>query len=464
MKPNLKDVTLVCVDCTKKSFLGERAMNKSLEQCDFGAVKLLSDRTKTLPIGTVSTMDEYSSFCIRELHKHFSTSHCLVVQHDGYVLNGAAWSDEFLKYDYIGAPWGGCNLVGNGGFSLRSKRLLEACSRINDHPHPEDDFICRRHRQELEAQGLLFAPRALADRFAVEGASFVWRDYAWTSDGRYWNGQFGFHSYLTPLSNIKDRPLVFHHSGDLGDIIYSLPVLKTLGGGVLFLSPDCRHPYPRAPRVSLNHPLANLLTPFLEMQPYVWQSKFTSDLPHSTDVDLNAFRDYYRDHKPNEVKSLFRMHLDTYGLDFPEDQPWLSVDAVTRVPGRPIVVNRTPRYRNLHFPWLGLIRRYGEKMVFVGLEGEAEEFHRLAAAAGCKIPWLKTPDLASLARVIDGAAVFIGNQSTPMALALGLGKNVIQECWQGNANCLFKRSNAIYFGVSTTDPELVIPEDWLTVN
>jgi hypothetical protein len=386
-----------------------------------------------------------------------------VVQHDGYVLNGGAWTDDFLKYDYIGAPWGGVNLVGNGGFSLRSRRLLEACSRMDGEPHPEDDFICRRHRKDLENLGMRFAPKELADRFAVEGASFVWRDYAWNSDGRYWSNQFGFHSYLTPLSNLKDRPLIFHHSGDLGDIIYSLPVLKLLGGGVLFLSSDCRYPFPSAPRIKLTHPLANLLTPFFEQQPYVWQCKYTPTLPHSTDVDLNAFRVWYRDHKPSDILSLFRMHLTAFGLDYPEDKPWLTVNSVTRVPGRPIVVNRTPRYHNLHFPWLRLIREYGDRMVFVGLESEAAEFKKMCDAIGKTVPWFKTETLSDLAYAVAGAQVFIGNQSTPMALALGLGKNVIQECWQGNANCLFKRKNAIFWGVSSVDPEIAIPKDWLTL-
>jgi hypothetical protein len=466
MKPNLKDVTLVCIDCTRKVFLGHRAVQKSMEQCDFGAIKFLTDKIgfpNSVPMGTVSDMAGYSNFCIRELHKHVDTTHCLLVQHDGYVLNGGAWEDEFLKHDYIGAPWGGVNLVGNGGFSLRSKRLLEACSKMSGDPHPEDDFICRRNRAGLESMGISFAPKPMADRFAVEGASFVWKDYAWNSDGRFWSGQFGFHSYLTPLSNLKDRPLIFHHSGDLGDIIYSLPVLKVLGGGVLYLSSDCRYPFPKPPRTVMTHPVANLITPFLEQQPYVWQCKYTPNLPFSTDVDLNTFRDYYRTHKPDRVKSLFQLHLAPFGLSHPEDKPWLFIDQVTRVPGRPIAVNLTPRYRNPHFPWLHLIRQYSEQMVFVGLEEEAKEFNRMCAAVGRAVPWCRTANLMELARVVAGSKVFIGNQSTPMALALGFGKNVIQECWQGNANCLFNRSNAIFWGVSTVDPEIAIPDDWLTM-
>ena len=53
----------------------------------------------------------------------------LIIQHDGFILNHKAWDNEFLNYDYIGAPvyWMGNKLieVGNGGFSLRSKKLLK---------------------------------------------------------------------------------------------------------------------------------------------------------------------------------------------------------------------------------------------------------------------------------------------------------------------------------------------------
>ena len=46
------------------------------------------------------------------------TSHALMIQFDGYVLSGDRFSDNFLSYDYIGAPWPHyqSHKVGNGGF------------------------------------------------------------------------------------------------------------------------------------------------------------------------------------------------------------------------------------------------------------------------------------------------------------------------------------------------------------
>lgn len=86
---------------------------------------------------------------IKELNKYIETSYVLIIQYDGFILNPDAWTDEFLEYDYIGAPWwytDDCN-VGNGGFSLRSKKLLEILANDDSilETHPEDHHICRTY-------------------------------------------------------------------------------------------------------------------------------------------------------------------------------------------------------------------------------------------------------------------------------------------------------------------------------
>ncbi|WP_223276217.1 DUF5672 family protein [Sphingomonas daechungensis] len=115
---------------------------------------------------------EYSEFVLRGLGEHVMTSHALIIQWDGFVLDAARWDPRFLDYDYIGAPWpqflDGHN-VGNGGFSLRSRRLMDACR--DPHfvlGHPEDIAICRTNRTFLELKGLKFADRSLAERFSFE--------------------------------------------------------------------------------------------------------------------------------------------------------------------------------------------------------------------------------------------------------------------------------------------------------
>lgn len=128
-----------------------------------------------VPIAPLRSSGAYSEFVLLSLADFISTSHCLLVQWDGYVLDAGKWRPEFLDYDYIGASWPQFtdgHDVGNGGFSLRSKRLMSLCrDRAMQISHPEDLAICRRNRTWLEARGMRFAPRHLADRFSAERAS-----------------------------------------------------------------------------------------------------------------------------------------------------------------------------------------------------------------------------------------------------------------------------------------------------
>jgi hypothetical protein len=158
------------------------ALEASMAAVDFGAAKLLTDRPPThLPDGLqavtvppIRSMHAYSDFVLRSLPDHVDTSHALLVQWDGHVLDARRWRPEFLAYDYIGARWpqfSDGHDVGNGGFSLRSRALLEACrsAEFRD-AHPEDLAIARHNRIWLEGQGLRFAPACLADAFSAERA------------------------------------------------------------------------------------------------------------------------------------------------------------------------------------------------------------------------------------------------------------------------------------------------------
>jgi hypothetical protein len=115
---------------------------------------------------------EYNLFLLKHLHEYIETEYCLLVQNDGYILNGNLWNDDFLSYDFIGAPcWGG--QVGNGGFSLRSIKLLkttaDATFELNEQSHLcEDYYICQTHREYFLNKGIKFAPPELAKDFSME--------------------------------------------------------------------------------------------------------------------------------------------------------------------------------------------------------------------------------------------------------------------------------------------------------
>jgi hypothetical protein len=394
--------------------LAKRALKICASGLRFPAVKFITK-------ASLGSLENYSRFIVKDLINHVQTSHVLVAQWDGYILNPDSWKPEWLDYDYIGAAWHD-GVIGNGGFSLRSRRLLEALQDPLFHApfYPEDDRICRDWREQLEHDyKIKFSPPEVAAEFSIEG-------------GRYF-GQFGFHSFLTRNLPDKTKPMIFRHSGDAGDIIYGLATIKALGGGVLYISNgqwDVRQKQSIESVANLSGLLGN--------QNYIWGSSFTdANLSHA-DYDLDKFRETIMGH-PNSG-SIFRHHLKSFGAIYPESEPWLKVDFGVNIPDRPIVVSRSARYHNDYFPWPELVKAYGKNMIFVGLKDEHEDF---IARFGF-VPRLETATLLDAARVISGSKLFIGNQSCPMAVALGLGSNAIQEVWEPDANCILERTNVLY--------------------
>lgn len=208
MKKKLENVTLLGIDCVDLNRLIQ-VSEICLTNLDFAEVKLLSSMNSENPnvikIDEIKSVEEYSKFVIENLDEHVDTSHVLLIQYDGFILNPEAWSDEFLEYDYIGAPllvrqmhinrldWPkellGEYLIGNGGFSLRSKKLLSLSADLSKQNffkkyHPEDMVLCLENREYLESQGIKFAPVSVAQNFSYEAEDME----------RYsWDGQFGFH-------------------------------------------------------------------------------------------------------------------------------------------------------------------------------------------------------------------------------------------------------------------------------
>jgi hypothetical protein len=448
MKPFVFDTTLICADTSPKAEWSVRAINKSLEQCEFPSVKLLTNRELpyAIKIPEIHGLDGYSKFCIREMHKHVNTSHALICQYDGYVLNGEAWTDEFLRYDYIGAVIAPSGIIGNGGFALRSRKLMKFIAAANwEDPHPEDSAICIRHREELENAGFKFAPPEIANRFSVEGRS--WNSKEWQGTNSEWRGSFGFHSLLTKLPAEHRVCNVFTHSGDAGDVCYSLAAVKALGGGIMFLTPNNHYPYPlnsRWSRMGGEASWVDNIAPLIEAQPYILKCRYTHGHPASTTHDLNRFRIPWKNRTARDFDSILKLHCDAFNLPLPTE-PWLTVTDPIVVPGRPIVVNRTSRYQNDSFPWDRLCEKYADQMVFVGSEQEVMVFQGFAPSK--KIPHYPTRDALELARVIAGAKLVICNQSLVLAIAHGLNKQVCVEEWPANANCKIERPGA-YYGVS----------------
>jgi hypothetical protein len=174
----LDNVTLCCIDCIDLNRSMNALMRSSLN-LKFKSIKLLSSKSANHPkinftkIPYLCSKLEYSDFVLKSLNNYIDTDFVLIVQWDGFILNHNAWDDEFLKYDYIGAPWAWDYVVGNGGFSLRSKKLLEMTQNFHfQHNLNEDHMICRIYRNDFENLGIKFAPYEIAKQFSVENEEY----------------------------------------------------------------------------------------------------------------------------------------------------------------------------------------------------------------------------------------------------------------------------------------------------
>jgi ADP-heptose:LPS heptosyltransferase len=229
--------------------------------------------------------------------------------------------------------------------------------------------------------------------------------------------------------------LTFKHSGDIGDLIYSLPVIRHYGEGILYLNPRGIGIKQDGMRSGLNHKTIKSLTPLLMQQPYIKDVKVYKG--QVTFVDLDAFRVVGQ---TTVREQLCAACCNPFGVPVPQ-KAWIQCGEKKIAP---VVVNRTFNYRNhsidIEKTWRECLAMHNNEAVFVGTPEEHCSFIRDIVV----IPYYETPTMLDLAEVINGADVFMGNQSSPMAVAIALDKPFIQEVSQDMPNCIFRRPNAVY--------------------
>ena len=230
----LKNITLCAAsDVAIPATIG--SMRRCLAVADFHEALFFTSKTDhrdndpgvtTVAIPPLGTREHYSRFILADLAQYIKTDFALVVQWDGFIVDPLAWTPKFLEFDYIGAPWLDCAPpmnVGNGGFSLRSKRLLEVGSEPwFQHSHPEDLCICHQNRQALEDRGIRIADVDTARRFSRE------REPAYED-------HFGIHGIFA-IADIMDREeledyLSCIEIGTIGkrELLDTLKVLRSKG-------------------------------------------------------------------------------------------------------------------------------------------------------------------------------------------------------------------------------------------
>jgi hypothetical protein len=196
---NLNDITLIALGSTLIPET-KKAIKYCLQQASFKEVLFFTDilnhtdppdDIKYVEIDRINNWHEYQAFKVKVMPRLLlpvlQTSHILIIDWDGFVVNSSAWDNEFLNYDYIGAPFPFGKICGNGGFSLRSRKFLETqnilCSDFTMHNLPEDITLSFVFRSKFVTNDCKYAPLDVAYKFSTESGGY--ENY----------NSFGFHSF-----------------------------------------------------------------------------------------------------------------------------------------------------------------------------------------------------------------------------------------------------------------------------
>jgi hypothetical protein len=259
----------------------------------------------------------------------------------------------------------------------------------------------------------------------------------------------------------------FRHSGKLGDIIYSLPAVRALGGGIFYVDPVTQY-FEKPP---LGREAAQGMIELLETQDCIHRAALYQGELVSCDLDrfrgravpvhvFNIFKtesdkmaarlfgDIGKEIRQKVIPSLevemAQFHWEIAGLpgQADVDTPWIT--GISPQPRAEIVISKTTRHGgSLDWPSL---QQYADRSIFVGLEEEWRAFRR----AYFDVRFYQVSSLLEFAQVVAGAKLYVGNQSFGLALADAMLIPRVAELWDSNPI----RMSAIH-GHQVLTPELV---------
>lgn len=212
------NLDLAIIGCNRYAIPSLLTLDFIFQQFDFTNIFLFTDinlsynkeNVTHFKINPIRSRQEYNKFILKDFYStltktdRFLSSHVMFCQWDGFPIHPENWIDDFLHYDYIGAPWKSQaypeldKKVGNGGFSIRSYKFLKTVHdnytkyfkniQVDDRymemkgleVDNEDVILSIFKRPFLESKGITYAPFELASRFSFENFP-------------YNQTQFGFH-------------------------------------------------------------------------------------------------------------------------------------------------------------------------------------------------------------------------------------------------------------------------------
>lgn len=235
-KLNLKNITAICLEGRDINWHSKEGKKDTTEKCyesfvnrikitltylktffDFKEIVFISpfdpkiDTIKYIHTKPIS-FNDYNIWCIKNLDDYFDSDFCFLFQDDGFPLNPEFWDNEFLTYDYVGAPvklgqldYIGEEQIGGGGFTLRSKKFTKYIKNKQcDGVTYEDKFCVTTLIKEKNTSGLKLAPHTIARKFVIQNPL----DQDHTIDT-----SFGFHGSFGDRLSIIEKTMLERLNG-----------------------------------------------------------------------------------------------------------------------------------------------------------------------------------------------------------------------------------------------------------
>lgn len=232
----------------------------------------------------------------------------------------------------------------------------------------------------------------------------------------------------------------FRHGGKIGDVIFSLPAIRELGGGVIYLpenTPDeCNGMY-------------TTLKELLLLQPYIkevleYPSGY-SYMEQAPDILIDYDLDHARKQPAKGRVHIVKRYLDQFRINYPNwKEPWLVVDdKPARIKGPYTLISYTGRHisnergETSRVNWKRVIDSIPGPICFIGLSHEHLSFRAQCAP----IMWAQTENMLEVARLIRDCDALYCNQSSALAICQGLGKTYHLDVKPGKTNCLMYTKN-----------------------
>lgn len=230
--------------------------------------------------------------------------------------------------------------------------------------------------------------------------------------------------------------LKLKHSGNAGDIMYSLPAIRQAcynanDKAILYLNIDQPANYSQG----FVHPLGNvMLNKYMAtmLKPLLLATDFIEDVliynGQKIDYDLDKFRQIGLNLGAGNISRWYFQAFPELTCDL--IQPTIEMQ-LSRILNETIVINRTERYQNGQIDY-SILNQYSNPKYFVGTE---HEYHLMSKLVN-NLQYQEVSNFYELADLINNCKVFIGNQSMNFAIAEQLKSNRILETYFGCPNVI----------------------------